>query len=49
VKSLKPRPDKVLLARKFLQKAKAGKVTLDAITKANAASLFTEIEFKDEN
>lgn len=49
VKSLKPRPDKVLLARKFLQKAKAGKVTLDATTKANVASLFTEIEFKDEN
>ncbi len=49
LKSLKPRPDKVLLARKFLQKAKAGKVTLDTTTKANIASLFTEIEFKDEN
>ncbi len=48
VKSLKPRPDKVLLARKFLQKAKAGKVSLDAITKANVAALFAEIEFKDE-
>lgn len=46
IKSLKPRPDKVLLARKFLQKARAG-LTLDDITKKNIAALFREIEFKD--
>ncbi len=47
VKSLKPRPDKVVLARKFLQKACAGSVTLSDETKKNIASLFIEIEFKD--
>lgn len=46
LKSIKPRPDKVLLARKFLQKVRAGSVILDATTKKNVAALFTEIEFK---
>ncbi len=47
IKSLKPRPDKVLLARKFLQRAKAGSVQLSEETKKNVESLFSEIEFKD--
>ncbi|MBP6858854.1 MAG: AAA family ATPase [Candidatus Pacebacteria bacterium] len=46
IKELKPRPDKVLLARKFLQKAKAGLITLDATTKSNIAALFNEIKFE---
>ena len=45
VKSLKPRLDKVLLARKFLQKARAGSVTLSDQTKKNIGALFAEIEF----
>lgn len=48
IKNLKPKPDKVLLARKFLQKVRSGKVTLDAKTKANIESLFKEVEFKNE-
>lgn len=48
IKSLKPRPDKVLLARKFLQKAKAGSLTLDDVTKGNITSLFKEIDFTNE-
>jgi len=47
IKSLKPKPDKVLLARKFLQKAKAGLVTLNSETKKNIEALFKEIEFTD--
>lgn len=46
IKSLNPKPDKVLLARKFLQKAKAGSATLTDDTKKNIAALFAEIEFK---
>ena len=49
IKSLKPRPDKVLLARKFLQKSKDGPVALSDVTKENIVSLFKEIEFKNEN
>lgn len=49
IKSLTLRPDKVLLARKFLQKAKAGSITLSSTTKQNIIELFKEIEFKDEN
>lgn len=48
IKSLKPKPDKVLLARKFLQKVRTGKVVLDTTTKANTDSLFKGIEFKNE-
>ena len=48
IKSLKPKPDKVLLARMFLQKSRTGSVTLDATTKKNIAALFKEIAFKDE-
>ena len=48
IKSLKPRPDKVLLARKFLQKVKAGSTTLSDTTKENITALFKEIEFKNE-
>lgn len=47
VKGLKPKPDKVLLARKFLQKAKAGSVTLDNATKKNIEALFEEIKFNN--
>ena len=46
IKGLKSRPDKVLLARKFLQKVRAGSVTLSDTTKKNIAALFTEIEFR---
>ncbi len=46
IKSLKPRPDKVLLARMFLQKARAGSVSLSDTTKQNISLLFQEIEFK---
>ena len=49
VKSLSTKPDKVLLARKFLQKAKEkakeGEFTLDKETKNNIQALFKEIEF----
>lgn len=45
IKSLKPRPDKVLLARKFLQKTKAGLVKLSNVTKQNVEALFEEIKF----
>jgi hypothetical protein len=38
-----------LLARSFLQRAKAGHVTLSADTKKNVIDLFKEIEFKHEN
>jgi hypothetical protein len=48
IKGITPRPDKVLLARSFLQRAKAGHVTLSADTKKNVADLFKEIEFKHE-
>lgn len=48
IKNLKPKPDKVLLARKFLQKVRAGSITLTEGTKKNIAALFKEIEFKDE-
>jgi predicted ATP-dependent endonuclease of OLD family len=48
IKSLQPKPDKVLLARKFLQRAKTGSVTLSDPTKQNITALFKEIEFKDE-
>ncbi len=48
IKSVTPRPDKVLLARSFLQRAKAGKVTLSPDTKKNISALFKEIEFKHE-
>jgi AAA15 family ATPase/GTPase len=49
IKGITPRPDKVLLARSFLQRAKAGHVTLSADTKKNVIDLFKEIEFKHEN
>jgi predicted ATP-dependent endonuclease of OLD family len=45
VKSLKPRPDKVLFARKFLQKVKSAEVSIDDETKTNIHSLFKEIQF----
>jgi len=45
IKGLKPKPDKVLLARKFLQKARAGSVALSQATKQNIILLFKEIEF----
>jgi predicted ATP-dependent endonuclease of OLD family len=48
IKGLTPKPDKVLLARSFLQRAKAGTITLDADTKKNITDLFKEIEFKHE-
>ena len=48
VKSLKPKPDKVLLARKFLQSVKGGLVILSQESKDNIASLFKEIEFKND-
>lgn len=48
IKSITPRPDKVLLARSFLQRAKADKVTLNSETKKNVRDLFKEIEFKHE-
>ncbi len=48
IKGITPRPDKVLLARSFLQRAKAGHVTLGTETKKNVADLFKEIEFKHE-
>ena len=47
IKSLKPRPDKVLLARMFLQKARAGSASLSDATKQNISLLFKEIEFKN--
>lgn len=47
MKSLKPRPDKVLLARKFLQKVRAGGVSLSDTTKKNVRALFQEIQFSD--
>ncbi|RJQ33050.1 hypothetical protein C4572_00135 [Candidatus Parcubacteria bacterium] len=47
VKSLKPRPDKVLLARVFLQKVRAGSVSLSDATKQNINMIFKVIEFKD--
>lgn len=47
VKDLKPKPDKVLLARKFLQKAKAGSVILNDATKKSIEALFKEIKFND--
>lgn len=46
IKSLKPKPDKVLLARKFLQKVKNGSVELNQETKDNITGLFKEITFK---
>lgn len=46
IKSLKTRPDKVLLARMFLQKTRAGSVSLDDTSKQNISMLFKEIEFK---
>lgn len=49
IKGLKPKPDKVLLARKFLQKAEASAVTLSDTTKENIVALFAEIEFKNES
>lgn len=49
IKNFKPKPDKVLLARKFLQKAKVGLIKLSDVTKNNITALFAEIEFKDEN
>lgn len=49
IKSLTPRPDKVLLARKFLQKAKGNAITLSNATKDNITELFKEIEFKNDN
>ncbi len=49
IKGLNPKPDKVLIARKFLQKAKVGGITLSDATKENVTKLFAEIEFKDEN
>lgn len=48
VKEISPRLDKVLSARSFLQRAKAGSVTLSTETKKNVADLFKEIEFKHE-
>ncbi len=48
IRSQKQRPDKVLLARKFLQRAKAGSVKLGDVTKQNITALFAEIKFKDE-
>lgn len=49
IKGLKPKPDKVLMARKFLQKTQIGEVTLDDTTKSNIAALFKEIDFANEN
>lgn len=40
--------EKVLLARKFLQKSKSGLVSLDDISKANIKNLFDVITFKNE-
>lgn len=48
IKSLSPRPDKVLIARKFLQKVRAGEVVLNDSTKANIEALFKEIEFTND-
>ncbi len=48
IKSLTPRPDKVLLARKFLQKARAGEVALSDGTKTNIQALLKEIEFTND-
>jgi len=48
IKSLNPKPDKVLMARKFLQKAKASEVTLDNASKENIKNLFEEIDFNNE-
>jgi predicted ATP-dependent endonuclease of OLD family len=48
IKGVTPRPDKVLIARSFLQRSKAGKVTLSTDTKKNVVALFKEIEFKHE-
>lgn len=48
IKSLDPKPDKVLLARKFLQKAKAGEIALDDESKGNIKKLFEEIDFNKE-
>jgi predicted ATP-dependent endonuclease of OLD family len=45
IKGITPRPDKVLLARSFLQRSKAGHITLSADTKKNVTDLFKEIEF----
>ena len=47
IKGLKPKPDKVLLARKFLQKAKTGQIKLDAVTKQNVSAFFAEISFAE--
>lgn len=46
IKGKSPKPDKVLLARQFLQKAKRGEVELDAKSAANINSLFRKIDFK---
>lgn len=48
IKSVKPKPDKVLIARQFLQKVKNGSITLSQETKQNINSLFDEIEFKKD-
>jgi hypothetical protein len=48
IKSLKPRPDKVLISRKFLQKTMLGEVVLDEVSKENVKKLFEEISFKTE-
>ncbi len=45
IKNANPRHDKVLLARKFLQKSRAGGVVLSAATKKNIKFLFEEIKF----
>jgi len=46
MKSLKPRPDKVLLARRFLQKSRTDSLMLSEETKENITALFKEIGFK---
>ena len=43
------RPDKVLLARQFLQKTKNSSIVISDETKQNIKELFKEIEFKNEN
>lgn len=48
IKSVKPKPDKVLIARQFLQKTKNGSIILSPETKQNVSSLFNEIEFKKD-
>jgi recombinational DNA repair ATPase RecF len=49
IKSINPKPDKVLIARKFLQNVRGGEITLDAESKENIKNLFEEIKFPKES